>query len=297
MNSDLIACFRAATETLNFTTAAQKIHISQPSFSRSIAALEEELGFKLFLRSKQNGVRLTPAGASFYNGLFKVENEYLELLEKARQISRGEEGRLVIGVLNGTCLDSQSFYFIKRFQKEYPQVQVSLKSCTMQVLESSLLLGTTDICFMLSDLIVDKENILCENVFSIQNYMVVPKSSGLENGKEYSLADLKDVPFILTEDMPGSNNRIIEICKRAGFEPVTKMAPDSETMMLWSEIGEGATVVTLEHYIKNSDHINLIRIKEMRSANYAIGWCKDNYNPSIALFYSMIGELSDKKSE
>ena len=44
MNDVLIECFRAATETLNFTTAAQMIHISQPSFSRNIAMLEEEIG-------------------------------------------------------------------------------------------------------------------------------------------------------------------------------------------------------------------------------------------------------------
>ena len=99
MNDVLIECFRAATETLNFTTAAQMIHISQPSFSRNIAMLEEEMGFKLFWRSKQNGIRLTPAGLSLYNGLFDIEKQYKALLEKSRQISRGEEGKLVIGIL------------------------------------------------------------------------------------------------------------------------------------------------------------------------------------------------------
>ena len=293
MNSDLILCFKAATETLNFTTAAQNIHISQPSFSRNIAALEDELGFKLFLRSKQSGVRLTPAGAEFYKGLSDIEKSYNALLERARQINRGEEGRLVVGVLNGTCLDSQSFYFIKNFQKKYPQVEVSLKSCTMQDLERSLLVGTTDICFMLSSLIADKDDILCEKVFSIPNYMVVPKSAGLEQGKEYSLADLKDITFIQSMDLPGSYKGMVEGCRRAGFEPKIKMAPDSETMMLWAEIGEGATIVTLEHYIKNSDHISLIRIKEMKSADFSVCWCKNNYNPTIALFYSLLENTSD----
>ena len=287
MNSDLIICFKAATETLNFTTAAQNVHISQPSFSRNIAALEDELGFKLFLRSKQNGVRLTPAGAAFYNGLGAVEDSFNKLLDKARQINRGEEGKLVIGVLNGTCLDSQSFYFIKQFQKEYPQVEIVLKSCTMAELEKSLLAGTCDICFMLSGLIHDKEDILCEKVFSIQNYMVVPKSAGFEQGKEYGLIDLKNVPFIMSDDLPGSTQSMIDSCRRAGFEPVIKRAPDSETMMLWAEIGEGATIVTLEHYIKNSDHVDIIKIREMLSSDYSICWNKNNYNPSIALFYTM----------
>ena len=120
MNDVLIACFREATETLNFTTAAQNIHISQPSFSRNIAMLEEELGFKLFWRSKQNGIRLTPAGAALYNGMFDIEKRFQNLLEKSRRISRGEEGKLVIGILNGICLDSQSFYHIKKFQEKFP---------------------------------------------------------------------------------------------------------------------------------------------------------------------------------
>ena len=139
MNDVLIECFRAATETLNFTTAAQMIHISQPSFSRNIAMLEEEIGFKLFWRSKQNGIRLTPAGSTLYNGLFGVERQYFELLEKCRQISRGEEGKLVIGILNGICLDSQTFYHITKFREEYPQVDVELKSCSMMDLENNLL--------------------------------------------------------------------------------------------------------------------------------------------------------------
>ena len=128
MNDLLIECFRAATDTLNFTVAAQKIHMSQPAFSRNIAALEEEVGFKLFWRSKQNGSRLTPAGAVLYNGLFDIERQYNDLLEKAKQISRGEEGKLVIGILGGVCLDSKSFQHITMFRQRYPQVEVELKS-------------------------------------------------------------------------------------------------------------------------------------------------------------------------
>jgi DNA-binding transcriptional LysR family regulator len=132
LNDQLIECFRAATETLNFTVAAQKIHMSQPAFSRNIATLEEEVGFKLFWRSKQNGSRLTPAGAALYNGLFEIERQYNDLLEKAKQISRGEAGRLVIGVLGGVCLDSKSFQHVTMFRERYPQVEVELKSCTLK---------------------------------------------------------------------------------------------------------------------------------------------------------------------
>ena len=126
--------------------------------------LEEEIGFKLFWRSKQNGIRLTPAGSTLYNGLFSVERQYFELLEKCRQISRGEEGKLVIGILNGICLDSQTFFHITRFREEYPQVEVELKSCSMMDLENNLLKGACDISFMMANLIQNKDEILYEKV-------------------------------------------------------------------------------------------------------------------------------------
>ena len=291
MNDVLISCFKAATETLNFTTAAQNVHISQPSFSRNIAMLEEELGFKLFWRSKQNGIRLTPAGASLYNGLFDIENRFNELLEKSRRISRGEEGKIVIGILNGIVLDSQSYYHIKKFQTQYPQVDVELKSCALHELEDNLLKGVCDVCFMMADVLMAKDEILFEKVYSVPTYFVVPKSSGYEAGKSYLLNEMKEEVFLLSEEYPEVNQAVIEECRNAGFEPKVKIAPDYETKMLWAEMGEGVTAITLDQYIRNSSHVDVIKVAEIKNMEYSICWNKDNYNPSIALFYSLIDEV------
>ena len=61
MTFTMLECFLAAMETMNFTTAGQNVHMTQPAFSRNIAALEDELGFPLFIRDKQNGLRPTTA--------------------------------------------------------------------------------------------------------------------------------------------------------------------------------------------------------------------------------------------
>lgn len=291
MNDVLLSCFRAATETLNFTTAAQNVHISQPSFSRNIAMLEDELGFKLFWRSKQNGIRLTPAGAVLYNGLFDIEKRFTDLLEKSRRISRGEEGQLVIGVLYGIVLDSQTFYHIKKFQDNYPQVEVRLKSCALQDLETNLLKGVCDVCFMMAEIVKEKDAILYEKVYSVPTYLLVPKSSGLENGKEYALSELKDQCFLLSDDYPEISNKVVEDCRAAGFEPIVKYAPDYETKMLWAEMGEGVTSITMDQYVRNSEHVSVIKVKEFKSLDYSICWNKENFNPSIALFYSLTEEI------
>ena len=293
MNDVLLDCFRAATETLNFTTAAQSIHISQPSFSRNIAMLEEELGFKLFWRSKQNGIRLTPAGAMLYNGLFDIERQFKDLLEKSRQVSRGEEGKLVIGVLNGICLDSQSFFHIKKFQNEYPHVEVQLRSCSLLELETSLLKGTSDVCFMMANVVKEKEAILSEKVYSVSTYFVVPKTTDFENGGTYELADLKDQIFLLSEEYMDVGDNVRERCRRAGFEPKIKIAPDYETMMLWAEMGEGVTSITLDQYVRNSSHVNVIKVKDSPDLEYSVCWNKENFNPTIALFYSLLNEVKE----
>ena len=293
MNDVMIECFKAATKTLNFTIAAQQIHISQPSFSRNISMLEEEVGFPLFWRSKQNGLRLTPAGLVLYNKIVDLEAEYKETLHKAKQISRGEDGKIVIGVLHGISLDSKSFYHIDQFQKRYPHVVVEFKCCTLREMENSLINGSVDICFIMADIINNHEQILHEQVFSVQSFLVVPRRLHVDKSVKHSLIDFKDECFILSEDFPGFNIGLIKGCRALGFEPKIQMAPDFETRMLWVNMGKGVAGCTKDHYIVNSPYVDFIQVEEIGPMKFSLAWNKENYNPSIALFYSLIDEISE----
>ena len=86
-------------------------------------------------------------------------------------------------------------------------------------------------------------------------------------------------------------DQIAASIRKAGFEPKIKVAPDYETRILWAEMGEGVCAITLDQYIRNSQHVDVIKIKETRTMDYSICWHKENYNPAIALFYSMIDEI------
>ena len=291
MNDVLIECFRAAAKTLSFTAAAQKIHISQPSFSRNIALMEQEIGFPLFVRNKQEGIRLTAAGSVFYRSLEKLEAEYKEHLELARQISRGEQGKLVIGILNGTCLNSENFNYIKKFQDNYPKVEIVTKSFPLKGLEDSLLKGTSDICFIMADIIENREQILHRKICTMESFFVVPGHLGMDETVEHSLVELKDLPFILSEDFPAANQLIIDACIQSGFEPEIIMAPDHETRLLWAEMGKGVAGDTADHYLRYSSHVSFIKIKEVPDLEYSIAWNKADYNPGIALFCSMLDDI------
>lgn len=88
MTDSKILSFLAAAKTLNFTKAAEQIHITQPVLSRQIAAMERELEVALFIR-RNKSVFLTPAGAVVAEGLSQLMTEYDRLIEKAREIQEG----------------------------------------------------------------------------------------------------------------------------------------------------------------------------------------------------------------
>ena len=283
-------CFIAAVETLNFTTAAQKVHITQPAFSRNIAALEKEFGFPLFLRSKQNGLRVTSAGLAMYNGLKWMEKEYVNILDHAKLINRGEEGKLVISILSGCCMDSKTVIMIHEFKRKYPQIDVVLESCTFHELLNSVEKGRSDICFCPDVTIKKRENLLCQFVYNVESYLAVPARLKCDKEKTYSLKNFENEVFLLSEDAPEINNLYIEACREGGFEPNTLMAPDYETKMLWAEIGLGLAGNSKEHYMKDSKFVDFIKVKEFHDIGYMLVWSKENYNPAIALFYSMLEE-------
>lgn len=290
MTDTLYECFCSAAETLNFTLAAQKIHITQPAFSRNIAALEQELGFQLFWRSKQTGIRITPAGLVVYQGLKALSEDYRKLIDRAERVNRGEEGRLVVSILNGYHMGSNTFQFIRRFQEKYPQIEVSLKCCNYEEMLRSIEEGWSDICIMLLDSVKGRENILYEPMYSVMSYLAVPASLGCDTTKIYHLRDFADQTFLLSKDAPEINEEFFRTCAEEGFEPKTKMAPDHETKMIWVEIGMGLAGNSIEHYIAESRYVDYVQIESFHEMYYAAAWHRENYNPAIALFYSALDE-------
>lgn len=67
-----IQCFLNVAEYLNFTEAANHLFVAQSSLSRNVSNLEEELGMKLFVRTKKY-VRLTSSGAILYRRIFQTD--------------------------------------------------------------------------------------------------------------------------------------------------------------------------------------------------------------------------------
>ncbi|MBF7731011.1 LysR family transcriptional regulator [Pseudomonas sp. N040] len=115
----------ALAQELNFARAAEKVHLSQPALSRSIQALETELGMVLFDRSKQ-GLAVTAIGARFLARARQLAQEASNLERDMALTRSGEIGQLSFGIgpLPAASLASR---LIHRLRQDRPGLRVSLQ--------------------------------------------------------------------------------------------------------------------------------------------------------------------------
>lgn len=95
MRLEYLREFIVAATYLNFTTAAKKLYMSQPKMSAHIAAMEDELGFKLFDRS--NGITLSHEGKRFFEGSSRLVDDYDALVNECRKAGSEHSQHLIMG--------------------------------------------------------------------------------------------------------------------------------------------------------------------------------------------------------
>src|SRR5438067_5763857 len=93
--------FVAVAENLNFTKAAEKLHLAQPSLTRQIRNLEEEIGVRLLNRARSQ-VTLTEEGRSFLADARRILALATESILAVQRLSRGETGQLNIAYLSNS---------------------------------------------------------------------------------------------------------------------------------------------------------------------------------------------------
>src|SRR4051812_41310213 len=91
--------FVSVAEEGNFSRAAGKMNIAQPSLAQQIGNLEKELGFSLFNRSKRQ-LQLTPAGQLYLEWAYRILTQVEQTKADSKKVSRGEIGKLTIGYVN-----------------------------------------------------------------------------------------------------------------------------------------------------------------------------------------------------
>lgn len=179
-------------ETLSFTRAAERQHITQSTFSEQIARLEREVGARLFERSSRR-VALTPAGAVFVERAARVLAEMDATAAEVREIHRGATGSLRVGVFAEGAGELTPL-IVEQFRRAAPDVGVSFVELDVPSQVTALVDREVDVAIVRPPIVDDR--LVIEELFHEPRAAALPDGHPLSDEATLSVADLLDDPVI-----------------------------------------------------------------------------------------------------
>lgn len=208
--------FMAVAHYLNFTKAANHLHLTQPSLSKTIKQMEDTLGVPLFHRSFRK-LELTDAGKALLQNAKVVLKAYQNLTSELNDVASLQKGEIRVGIppIIGAAFCSM---FISEYVSEYPNINMSLIEVGSKKIEEGIDEGTLDIGFICHR---PDQNKPIENyqVFHDPLMLVVHESHVLSREEKIQFAMLKDEKFIMYRDDFSLYDRIVRTCLAHQFYP------------------------------------------------------------------------------
>src|SRR5262245_7439325 len=237
--------FVTVAELLNFTKAAARLHVAQPSFSRQIRDLEDELGVPLLERNSRF-VRLTEAGKAFATEARAVLEHAEAAARTARAFAHSNYGHLNLGYAPSLTVEVLP-QALKSFQKECPRVRVTLQDLSIREMINGLREGRLDVALTVEPTGKQLQGLAFEKLRSYPVCVALGVTHRLARARRVDLPDLKDERLIVysRQEYPEYHEWLNGLFGRA-IQPLLENAEehDSGTSLIAAvEAGRGVAVV------------------------------------------------------
>lgn len=231
-----------------FTRAAETLHVTQPTISKMVKALEDELGGPLLMREGR-GVQLTDAGQVVFDRGMQVLAEALLLKQEVAEVDGIARGQLAVGIM-----PTSGHYMapvIARYQQLYPGVDLQVYEQGAVAQRQSLAEGKLDMALGLFNA-PDTE---------LQSYTIARQKTRVAFAKHrvadptqpVRWRDLANLPFVLYTNDFALHEAVLQHCAEVGFTPRVKLQT-----RYWDFIGDLVAqdvgiAVMFEHVIDKYD--------------------------------------------
>ncbi|WP_161980729.1 LysR family transcriptional regulator [Streptococcus sp. S784/96/1] len=254
MDIRVLRYFLAIIKEGGITQAANSLHLTQPTISRQIKELEEELGKQLFIRHKKGQIELTQEGRLLQNRaeeiiamVDKTENDFRYLTDKI-------EGDIYIGGAE-SYIFSHIATIAKQLQKEYPKIRYHLSSGNAEDMTALLDKGLLDFALVVHPRQLPHyhyQKLPSQDIWGI----ILPKTDKLAQKTSIRLEDIQTLPLIVSR------------------QALTKTHSDNQLITWLGDLNQLTIITTF-----NLSYNALFMVEA--GLGYMIGFDHLTYNPNL----------------
>ena len=273
MDTRVLKYFLTVAQLGNITKAANVLNITQPTLSRQLIALEEQLGGKLFIRGKRE-IRLTENGIIFQ----QRANEILSLVNKTeKEIS--DESEVVLGTVSIGCVESSVAKYLpiimREFSARFPLVKFSFFDANGDDIKDKLDWGYIDLGIVLEPVETAKYDYEPIPLFETWG-VIVPNNDPLASRTTIHPKELSSEPLL----MPRRSLIINEIIKWFSILPEQLNVRQTHNLisntlpLVEAGYGKLVTISGIKNQIE-SMNLNFIPFEPLKSSGHVLIWRKN----------------------
>lgn len=257
----------AVAEHKNFTLAAEKCFVTQPTLSMQIQKIEEELNIQIFDRTKKP-IQLTDIGLKIVNQAKNIVNEADRIQDIVEQQKGFIGGEFRLGIIP-TIMPTLLPMFLNNFIKKYPKVKLIIEELNTEEIITKLKNGNLDAAIAATPLEDEK---IKEIVLYFEPFVAyIPESNAIFQKKEIEIDDLNINDILLLQDGHCFRDGILNLCKNRNETALKSFQIESgsfETLIKLADEGLGTTLLPYLHTLdlKESDKLKLRHFKEPKPA-------------------------------
>ncbi len=292
MTLNQLKYFQTVARFENFHLAASELYISQPSLSRSIAALEKELGVILF-EKRGRGIRLTKSGFLFLEYVDRILSEYEIAVYKMRELANSG-GRIDVGYV--FPLANQ---FIPRMVRKFLSLEENknitfsfFQDWTFSILDE-IKKSHLDVGFCAY--VEQEEELEFFPVVNQELVFIAPLHSPLAESSEASIMELTKYPVIGYHRLSWLGSYTRKLYRRLGIQPeIVCECSDENAIQAMVKDGFGIALITNVQTL-DENHVRILKISDMAlSHQIYMVWMKNHYHiPAINRFVKFMKNQTD----
>ena len=283
--------FIAVAEAGSLTVAAQQtLHTSQPSLSRQIRDLEDEVGAQLLTR-KARGIELTPAGRAFLDHARSVLSQIEAATEAARRVAHPNKPCFTMGFLTGHELTWMP-ETLRILRDALPDIDVMISSQYSPLLADGLSKGKIDAAFLRRE--QGAPDLAFRLLVKEPLVVVLPGDHRLAALKAIDPQDLAGATFVtVSHTAPVLRGIIDNYLKRSGIKITPAHEADHVTMgmsLIASTGGVGLLPAYAQNFFPSSVTSRPLK-GDAPTVELVLGYKKSNQSPVLKLLLSRLDEL------